>query len=51
MTQGPLGIKAQGVGKRHGRQWILRNIDLELIPGSVFAILGSNGSGSGTFDI
>ncbi len=45
MTQGPLGIKADGVGKRHGRQWILRNIDLELNPGSVFAILGSNGSG------
>lgn len=45
MAQGPLGIKADGVGKRHGRQWILRNIDLELNPGSVFAILGSNGSG------
>ena len=41
----PMEVKGQGVGKRHGRQWILRNIDLHIPPGGALAILGSNGSG------
>ncbi len=45
MAQGPLGITLKGVGKRHGRQWILRGMNLELEPGTIFAVLGSNGSG------
>ncbi len=41
----PLQLRAHGLGKRHGRQWILRHIDLEVVAGSAVAILGSNGSG------
>jgi len=41
----PLEVKGHGVGKRHGRQWILRNIDLHIPSGGALAILGSNGSG------
>lgn len=39
------GITLSGVGKRHGRSWILRGIDLEVPPGCHLAILGANGSG------
>ncbi|MBK12765.1 MAG: ABC transporter ATP-binding protein [Crocinitomicaceae bacterium] len=41
----PLHLNAEGLGKRHGRQWVLRGIHLEIKAGSVMAILGSNGSG------
>ena len=45
MQQLPLGITLKQVGKRHGRQWILRKVDLEVPAGSTQAILGANGSG------
>jgi len=41
-------IDAQGVGKRFGTQWIFRNANLALKPGSTYAITGSNGSGKST---
>jgi len=41
----PLGINLKQVGKRHGRQWVLRKVDLDVPPGSIQAILGANGSG------
>lgn len=41
----PLELRTEGVGKRHGRQWILRGIDLHVPAGGALAILGSNGSG------
>lgn len=41
----PLELRTEGVGKRHGRQWILRGIDLQVPAGGALAILGSNGSG------
>lgn len=41
----PLGITLSGVGKRYGRQWVLRDVDLDIPPGSTWAILGANGSG------
>lgn len=40
-----LGITLRQVGKRHGRQWILRQVDLQVTAGSTLAILGANGSG------
>ena len=45
MQQLPLGITLKQIGKRHGRQWILRKVDLEVHAGSTLAILGANGSG------
>ena len=38
-------LNMEGVGKRHGRQWILRDIHLHVPAGGALAILGSNGSG------
>ncbi len=41
----PLEIEALGLGKRHGRQWVLRNLDLNIPAGSSMVLLGANGSG------
>ena len=41
----PLAIEAHGVGKRHGRQWVLRHLDLDIPAGSSMVLLGANGSG------
>lgn len=48
MDCAPLGISLNTVGKRYGRQWILRGIDFHLAPGGLHAILGANGSGKST---
>ncbi|MCH1575555.1 MAG: ATP-binding cassette domain-containing protein [Flavobacteriales bacterium] len=45
MQELPLAIDLKQVGKRHGRQWVLRKVDLEVTAGSIQAILGANGSG------
>jgi ABC-type multidrug transport system ATPase subunit len=41
-------LRLQGIGKRFGREWVLRDLDLDLPEGSHTAILGSNGSGKST---
>ena len=45
MSGSALGIAVDGVGKRHGRVWVLRKVSLTLEPGDTLAILGANGSG------
>ena len=40
-----LSITASGIGKRHGRTWIWRNVELEVQAGETLALLGANGSG------
>lgn len=42
-------IKLDGVGKRYRREWILRDINLELEPAGRYAVAGPNGSGKSTF--
>jgi ABC-type multidrug transport system ATPase subunit len=42
-------IKLNGVGKRYRREWILRDIQLELEPAGRYAVSGPNGSGKSTF--
>lgn len=42
-------IKFASVSKRYRREWILRNIDLELEPAGRYAVTGPNGSGKSTF--
>jgi ABC-type multidrug transport system ATPase subunit len=42
-------IKLDGVGKRYRREWILRDINLELKPAGRYAVTGPNGSGKSTF--
>lgn len=45
MNGHPLDINLTGAGKRHGRQWILRDINLHVPAGSMHVLLGANGSG------
>ncbi len=43
-------VKLERVGRRYGRRgpWVLRDVELELIPGSLVRIEGANGSGKST---
>jgi len=45
---GPGGVVAQGLGKRYGELWALRDLDLEVPPGTVLGLLGHNGAGKTT---
>lgn len=48
-TKGNNGIiKLEGVVKKFGKNLILNGIDLEIQPGELFGIIGSNGSGKTT---
>jgi len=41
-------IRVQGLEKSYGELQVLRGVDFEVVPGSVFALLGSNGAGKTT---
>ena len=41
-------VLAEGLGRRYGRCWALRNCGLRLPPGSVIALVGPNGAGKTT---
>lgn len=43
-----MDISLQNIGKRYGRQWIFRNINIEIPENSCLAITGRNGSGKST---
>jgi ABC-2 type transport system ATP-binding protein len=42
------GVTAQGLGKRFGDLWALRDLDLHVPPGTVLGLLGHNGAGKTT---
>src|SRR3954453_13524983 len=42
------GVSAQGLGKRYGDLWALRDVDLLVPAGSVLGLLGHNGAGKTT---
>ena len=42
------GVIAQGLGKRFGDLWALRDLDLQVAPGTVLGLLGHNGAGKTT---
>jgi ABC-2 type transport system ATP-binding protein len=42
------GVVAQGLGKRFGDLWALRDLDLDVAPGTVVGLLGHNGAGKTT---
>jgi ABC-2 type transport system ATP-binding protein len=46
--QAATAIETQGLGKRYGEQWALRDFDLEVRTGSVLGMLGHNGAGKTT---
>jgi ABC-2 type transport system ATP-binding protein len=43
-----VGVLADGLGKRFGDLWALRDLDLQVAPGTVLGLLGHNGAGKTT---
>jgi len=43
-----LRVELRGVGKSFGGTWVLQDIDLEIEPGRVHALVGENGAGKST---
>lgn len=41
-------IGCEGLGKRYGRRWLFRHLDLDVQPGDCLVVLGSNGAGKST---
>jgi ABC-2 type transport system ATP-binding protein len=41
-------IHTQQLGKRYGRRWAVRDLDLEVAEGDIFGFLGPNGAGKST---
>jgi ABC-2 type transport system ATP-binding protein len=41
-------IRAEGLSKRHGEMYALKDLDLEVAPGEVVGYLGPNGAGKTT---
>jgi ABC-2 type transport system ATP-binding protein len=44
----PHGVRAHGLGKRYDDLWAVRDLDLDVEPGSVLGLLGHNGAGKTT---
>jgi ABC-2 type transport system ATP-binding protein len=44
----PPAIASEGLGKRYGEQWALRDFDLDVPAGAVLGLLGHNGAGKTT---
>lgn len=44
----PFAIEARGLGRRFGKRWVVRDLDLTVEEGSVTALLGRNGVGKST---
>src|SRR5207248_5314023 len=42
-------VEARGLGKRYGRTWALRDLDLNVPSGRIVALVGPNGAGKTTF--
>ncbi|WP_020392393.1 ABC transporter ATP-binding protein [Kribbella catacumbae] len=48
MTAAEPAIRVQGLEKAYGKLEVLRGVDFDVAPGSIFALLGSNGAGKTT---
>ena len=42
------GVHAEGLGKRFDDLWAVRDLDLDVAPGTVLGLLGHNGAGKTT---
>jgi ABC-2 type transport system ATP-binding protein len=47
-VDGHAGVRAVGLGKRFDDLWAVRDLDLDVAPGSVLGLLGHNGAGKTT---
>lgn len=43
-----LTLKAEGLNKSYGSNHVLRDLDVELLPGKIYGLIGRNGSGKTT---
>ena len=43
-----MGIEIEGLGRRYGARWVLRNLTLTVRPGEIVGLLGPNGAGKST---
>lgn len=41
-------LKAEGLCKSYGKKEVLRNLDLEILPGRIYGLIGRNGAGKTT---
>ena len=48
LAAGHAGVITAGLGKRYGELWALRDLDLNVEPGSILGLLGHNGAGKTT---
>jgi ABC-2 type transport system ATP-binding protein len=48
MTSSHDGVQAHGLGKQFGDLWALKDVDLDVPPGTVLGLLGHNGAGKTT---
>jgi len=46
-AEGP-AVRTEGLGRRFGDRWAVRDVSLELRPGEIFGLLGPNGAGKTT---
>jgi ABC-2 type transport system ATP-binding protein len=46
--RGPAGVHTRDLGKRFGDLWALRDLNLDVAPGTVLGLLGHNGAGKTT---
>lgn len=44
----PIPLEARGLGRRFGKRWVVRGLDLTVPGGSITALLGRNGAGKST---
>jgi len=42
-------LEAKGIGKEFNGTWVLNEVDFDLIPGEIHALVGENGAGKSTF--
>ena len=42
-------LQTRQLGKRYGKRWAVKNLNLEVQRGDVFGFLGPNGAGKSTY--
>ncbi len=47
-TTSSAGVHSRGLGKRYGELWAVRELDLDVAPGTILGLLGHNGAGKTT---